>query len=87
MTSSPFSIARLPRIEFGAGTVSRLPAIVRGYGRQVLLVTGARSFQESPHWERLTRGLMEQGIHWWHCRVEGEPTPELVDDIGPAVCR
>ncbi|MBK8163917.1 MAG: iron-containing alcohol dehydrogenase [Gammaproteobacteria bacterium] len=80
MTSSPFSIARLPRIEFGAGTVSRLPAIVRGYGRQVLLVTGARSFQEGLHWERLTHGLMEQGIDWWHCRVEGEPTPELVDE-------
>ncbi|MGE0371280.1 MAG: iron-containing alcohol dehydrogenase [Gammaproteobacteria bacterium] len=81
MTSRPFSIARLPRIEFGAGTVSRLPAIVRGYGRQVLLVTGARSFQEGPHWERLTHGLMEQGIDWWHCRVEGEPTPELVDEM------
>jgi alcohol dehydrogenase len=75
-----FSIARLPRIEFGAGVVSRLPAIVRGYGQQVLLVTGARSFQEGPYWNRLTHGLMEQGIDWWHCRVEGEPTPELVDE-------
>lgn len=75
----PFSIARLPRIEFGAGAVSRLPAIVRGYGRRALLVTGARSFQEGPHWQGLTRGLMERGIDWWHCRVEGEPTPELVD--------
>jgi alcohol dehydrogenase len=82
MTPTPFSqfsIARLPRIEFGASVVSKLPAIVRGYGPQVLLVTGARSFQESLHWERLTRGLMEQDIVWWHCRVEGEPTPELVD--------
>lgn len=76
---SSFSIARLPRIEFGAGAVSRLPSIVRGYGRQVLLVTGARSFQEGPHWGRLTHGLMGQGVDWRHCRVEGEPTPELVD--------
>lgn len=76
----PFSIARLPRIEFGAGVFSRLPGIVRGFGQQMLLVTGARSFQEGLHWERLTRGLMEQGIDWWHCRVEGEPTPELVDE-------
>lgn len=74
-----FSIARLPRIEFGAGAVSRLPSIVRGYGRQVLLVTGARSFREGPHWERLAHGLVAQGINWQHCRVEGEPTPELVD--------
>ncbi len=74
-----FSIARLPRIEFGAGVVTKLPAIVRGFGRRVLLVTGARSFQESPHWERLMHGLMEQGIDWLHCRVEGEPTPELID--------
>ena len=77
--STSFSISRLPRIEFGAGVIAKVPSIVRGYGRQVLLVTGARSFQEGPHWGRLTHGLMEQGIVWWHCRVEGEPTPELVD--------
>ncbi|MBK9130807.1 MAG: iron-containing alcohol dehydrogenase [Gammaproteobacteria bacterium] len=78
---APFSIARLPRIEFGAGVASRLPAIVRGFGQRVLLVTGARSFQESPHWEHLTQGLTEQGVNWWHCRVEGEPTPTLVDTV------
>ncbi|MCC6209264.1 MAG: iron-containing alcohol dehydrogenase [Gammaproteobacteria bacterium] len=79
LASVPFSIARLPRIEVGAGVVSKLPAIVRAYGRQVLLVTGARSFQEGPCWERLMHGLMGQGIDWCHCRVEGEPTPDLVD--------
>lgn len=44
---SPFSIARLPRIEFGSGSLDRLPDIAAGYGRHLLLVTGARSFAES----------------------------------------
>jgi len=78
---APFAIARLPRIEFGVGVISRVPSLVRGYGRQALLVTGARSFQNGPHWERLTHGLMEQGIDWRHCRVEGEPAPELIDEV------
>ena len=36
---SPFSIARLPRIEFGSGSLDRLPDIAAGYGRHLLLVT------------------------------------------------
>jgi alcohol dehydrogenase len=77
----PFSIARLPRIEFGADAFSGIGVIVRGYGRRALLVTGARSLQESPHWERLLGNLKGHEIDWHHCRVEEEPTPELVDAI------
>ena len=49
----PFSIARLPRIEFGSGVIAKLPGLIATYGKRVLLVTGARSFQSSPHWEPL----------------------------------
>jgi alcohol dehydrogenase len=75
----PFSIARLPRIEFGAGVFSKIGVIVRGYGQRVLLVTGAKSLQEGPHWVRLTDSLKGHGVDWHHCRVEEEPTPELID--------
>lgn len=47
MTIQPFSIARLPRIEFGAGTINGLPELLAGYGRRVLLVTGTGSLQSS----------------------------------------
>jgi len=44
-----FNLARLPRIEFGAGSLAKLPGCVRALGTRILLVTGARSFMASPH--------------------------------------
>jgi alcohol dehydrogenase len=75
-----FSIARLPRIEFGAGTIRKLPAIAAGYGKRLLLVTGQRSFVESAAGEWLLAELKSQGFGWQHVKVEGEPTPQFVDD-------
>ncbi len=74
-----FSIARLPRIEFGCGALNKLPALLAPHGRRLLIVTGGRSFTQTPHWERLSRSLEEQGFGWELCRVDGEPSPQLVD--------
>ena len=43
----PFSIARLPRIEFGSGSFGKLAEITARYGRRVLLVTGGQSFDDA----------------------------------------
>ncbi|MDK9725647.1 MAG: iron-containing alcohol dehydrogenase [Sterolibacteriaceae bacterium MAG5] len=75
----PFSIAPLPRIEFGAGALGKLPAIAAGYGRRLLLVTGARSFDASPAAATLFAALRERGCSWEQVRVAGEPSPQLVD--------
>jgi alcohol dehydrogenase len=74
-----FSIARLPRIEFGSGAVAKLPALAAHYGKRLLLVTGQRAFVESPHGERLFAALKAQGFDWEHVRVTGEPSPQFVD--------
>ena len=76
---SPFSIARLPRIEFGSGSLDRLPDIAAGYGRHLLLVTGARSFAESEAGARLFASLRTRNLSWEQVRVTGEPSPEFVD--------
>lgn len=76
-----FSITRLPQIEFGAGTIRKLPATAAGYGKRLLLVTGRRSFIESPSGEWLVGELKAQGFNWQHVVVEGEPAPQFVDDI------
>jgi len=73
---APFSIARLPRIEFGAGSVKKLPAILDRYGKRVLLVSGGHSFLGSPHWEWLRAQGFGQDIF----TVTGEPSPQLVDE-------
>ncbi len=77
---TPFSIGRLPRIEFGPGSLAKLPAIAANYGRRLLIVVGARSFLESPHSETLFGALREQGCSLDFVPVAGEPSPELVDE-------
>jgi alcohol dehydrogenase len=74
-----FSIARLPRIEFGAGKITALPALAAGYGCRVLLVSGARSLRASPYWSALERSLEDSGLHCQRVAVSGEPSPHTVD--------
>jgi len=76
----PFSVARLPRIEFGRGVFEKLPSLIRLYGQRVLLVTGSSSLQCSPHWEGILDRFREQDIGWEHCTVDGEPSPQLADE-------
>lgn len=75
----PFSISRLPRIEFGPGRLAIVPDLVAGYGTRLLIVTGARSFVGSQSWSLLAASLRTRGIDWQHVHVAGEPSPALVD--------
>ena len=76
---NPFSLARLPRIEFGAGRFALLPQLATRYGTRVLLVSGARSLQATAHWNMLLDGLRKQDIDWDLLHVSEEPSPQLVD--------
>lgn len=76
-----FSVARLPRIEFGAGVSAKLPEILARYRGPVLLVTGARAFTAGTPWAMLTEELRRRGTVFEHVRVEGEPSPSLVDEV------
>src|SRR5690606_31594207 len=73
------SIARLPRIEFGSGVFNTLPAILAGYGRHILLVTGAHSYKNLAGWQSFTEQLEQRGMRWEHCTVTHEPSPGLID--------
>lgn len=74
-----FTVARLPRIVFGAGTFQTLPRAAREFGRCVLLVTGARFLRAAGYWERLLAGLRREDIGFEHVQVDSEPSPELID--------
>ncbi len=67
-----FEFATAGRIVFGAGRSAELPALVRGFGSRLLLVTG-----------RSARGAdgLEPVLH---VRVEGEPTFDLVRGLADA---
>ncbi len=76
---SVFSIARLPRIEFGAGSLRKLPLIAAHYGRRLLIVTGSASFTGSAAGQALLGALQQAGFSWEICRVNSEPSPQWVD--------
>ena len=78
---SPFAIARLPQIRFGEGSLSQLPELLAGLGKQVLLVTGRHSFTAGPYWEGLLDGLVQQGLDYVHVTIDGEPSPQRIDAV------
>ena len=61
MPSRPFSIARLPRILFGAGRVGGAGRVVRGFGTRALVVVAARASPTRPTGLRLDAGLDAAG--------------------------
>lgn len=77
----PFSISRLPQIEFGRGVINLLPDIICRYGHRTLLVTGAKSLLASGQWEVLKESFDRHHIKVLHCRIDSEPSPQLIDAI------
>jgi alcohol dehydrogenase len=75
-----FALGRLPRITFGAGVFSQVPAIVARHGSRALLVTGGRSFSASPRRAELEADLAEAGVTLVGAiSVSGEPGPTDVE--------
>jgi alcohol dehydrogenase len=79
MPIAPFSVARLPRIFFGEGCVAEIPAQVAAFGKRVLIVTGAKSFRATAHWESLLQSLRDQKTTWETLTIAGEPSPDEID--------
>lgn len=71
-----FEFATAARIIFGAGTLSGIGPIVRGFGKRTMVVHGRNSAR--------ARGLLEalstEGVEYTCFSVPGEPTIELVSD-------
>ena len=56
-----------------------MPKLLAGYGQRALLVTGARSLQQSEHWQPLQKALKKAEISWEHLVIAAEPSPDTVD--------
>lgn len=78
MTDS-FTFAATPHIHFGVGKRHELPGVIASFGQRVLLVTGAASFEVSDYGRLLLDELQNQ-FEFRRVRVNGEPSPPLVDD-------
>ena len=76
----PFQFARVPRILFGNGMISKLPGIAEGYGKNLIIVTGRGSFASSEYCGRLLEELETRGIEYHIVSIPGEPSPDDIDD-------
>ena len=81
MVFSRFSIAQLPRIEFGNGIMDKLPEWILDYGSKVLLITGNRSVAGNPIWHKLISDMADNKIQWQRAQIHDEPSPEIIDEI------
>ncbi len=75
-----FVFAGVPRIVFGRGEFRRVHRAVRDFGRRVLIVTGRSSLERSGKWEELVEGMARESIRGSRVTLEGEPSPDFVDD-------
>ncbi len=76
----PFHFARLPEILFGPGKISELPAIIRKFGKTIILVTGRQSFIHSDAGNSLLEQLDKSGMDFRQVIIAGEPSPRMIDE-------
>lgn len=79
-TLPAFSIAKLPQLEFGSGSLRKLPALCAPYGKHILLITGRASFIESEMGSWLLDEWKHQGSNVTILQVTEEPSPTWVDE-------
>ena len=75
-----FRFGRVPLILFKRGKISELPSYIKDYGKNVVLVTGRKSFVKSIQGELFLNDLNTNGFRVHHIVVSSEPSPQIVDD-------
>lgn len=82
---SAFQFISVPRIVFGAGTRDLIAEEMRKIGDRALVVTGGSSLEKSGAWGRIEGQIQKAGIACERVRVQGEPSPELIDETASAL--
>ena len=77
----PFIFTSPPQIHFGLGKYCSIPGIVKQYGDNLLLITGASSFLTSDNYHSLMNTFERKGFKIYEERVISEPSPNIVDLI------
>lgn len=77
-----FIVSPIPELHFGVGSFKILPDIIteRRF-KNIIVITGSKSFIESSFWQTLSENLNKNGINFFHFKSTGETTPETVDGI------
>ena len=77
-----FSIGRTPQLILGPGVRNRLAHMLKADGiARIGVITGSRSFRESPVWLELQTRLADARVEWKDFAISGEPSPTFVDRV------
>jgi alcohol dehydrogenase class IV len=76
-----FSLARIPEIEFGAGKINKAALLTKKIGRQIIVVTGVKSLENSGTWQMLEEQLKAEKISFERIRLSGEPNPDFINQV------
>ncbi len=66
---------------FGPGSISKLPALSKGFGPNILFLTGSTSFRQSKAWDTLSKKFSDKDARLYPICVPQEPSPDLVDQV------
>lgn len=77
---TPFIFQRSPKIIFGSGEISNVGKLAGAFGKNILLVRGGSSLQNSGYWNSIVESLREYRIGWSEFQIKGEPSIELVNN-------
>jgi alcohol dehydrogenase class IV len=76
-----FSLIRTPMILFGRERAEELPGLLKNRGRNILIITGSKSYMLYPGIGKTLLAL-EKSVHSLHFdKIEKEPSPDDIDRI------
>ncbi len=76
-----FGLLRTPKIYYGTGEISRLPAFLKNRCSRALILTGSKSFSGNKAIAGLISGLEHEKVILDFERIGHEPSPEVIDAI------
>lgn len=76
-----FKFASTPEIHFGTGVFNQLPDLIERYGKHVFILTGARSFNDSPFYHTFIDVLEKRDFKYEKIGISEEPSPMLIDGL------
>lgn len=77
----PFAFSPPPSIQFGNGCFSKLPELLSGDRKRILVVRGKRSFEENPDILKILGEIRKNCDAFFEVSLTGEPSADYVDEV------
>ncbi|MFC1770334.1 iron-containing alcohol dehydrogenase [Candidatus Margulisiibacteriota bacterium] len=81
MDITSFEFSNIPKIFFSAGVCSKLSQISCTREKNVLIVTGKRSFTQNKNCKDILNEIKDNSRNCFHCSLSGEPSVDFVDGM------